>query len=112
LLATVPRSLPLDAPLPRQCATGMPLLEAIEQLAAHQDVAVDARVSRGRSARHALELLLAREPVDRVVVPATNGLSPDDLVWLLVKAPAEVVILRPDPRDRAYVSSDALAGHF
>jgi nucleotide-binding universal stress UspA family protein len=111
-LATVPRTQPLDAPLPRQCANGMPVLEAIEQLAAHQDVAVDARVSRGRSPRHALELLLAQEPVDRVVVPATNGLSADDLVWLLEKAPAEVVILRPDPHDRLKVSGEAVAGHF
>jgi hypothetical protein len=111
-LATVPRTLPLQAPLPRQCETGMPVLEAIEQVAAHQDVAVDARVSRGRSPRHALELLLAAEPVDRVVVPATDGLSADDLVWLLEKAPAEVVILRPAPHDRLTVSGDAVAGHF
>lgn len=111
-LATVPRTLPLDAPLPRQCANGMPVLEAIEQVAAHQDIAVDARVSRGRSSRHALELLLASEPVDRVVVPATNGLTADDLVWLLEKAPAEVVILRPDPHDRLKVSGEAVAGHF
>jgi len=115
-LATVPRTLPLDAPLPRQCETGMPVLEAIEQLAARQDVAVDARVSRGRTARHALEQLLAGEQVDRVVVPATQdphaGLSGDDLVWLLEKAPAEVVILRPAPADRVRVSSAGVHGHF
>jgi len=112
LLATVPRSLPLDAPLPRQGASGMPVLEVIEQVAAHQHVPVDARVSRGRSPRHALELLLAQEPVDRVVVPATDGLSADDLVWLLQKAPAEVVILRPAPHDGLKVSGEAVAGHF
>jgi nucleotide-binding universal stress UspA family protein len=111
-LATVPRSLPLDAPLPRQCTNGMPVLEAIEQVAAHQDVAVDARVSRGRSPRHALELLLGEEQVDRVIVPATNGLDADDLVWLLEKAPAEVLILRPGPEDRLKVSGEAVAGHF
>jgi hypothetical protein len=111
-LATVPRTLPLDAPLPRQCGNGMPVLEAIEQVAAHQAVPVDARVSRGRSPRHALELLLAAEPVDRVVVPATNGLDADDLVWLLEKAPAEVVILRPDLHDRLKVTGEAVAGHF
>ena len=50
----------------------MPMLEAIEQRAAAQGVAVDARIERGRSYRHALERLLEREePVDRVVVPAT-----------------------------------------
>ena len=32
-LATVPLHLPLDAPLPKQCTIGMPLLEAIEQRA-------------------------------------------------------------------------------
>ena len=115
-LATVPRTLPLDAPLPRQCANGMPVLEAIEQLAARQDVAVDARVSRGRTPRHALEQLLAGEHVDRVVVPATQdvhaGLSGDDLVWLLEKAPAEVVILRPDLTDHLSVSGDGVRGHF
>jgi hypothetical protein len=116
LLATVPRTLPLDAPLPRQSAGGMPVLEAIEQLAARQDVVVDARVSRGRTARHALEQLLAGEHVDRVVVPAApagrGGLSGDDLVWLLEKAPAEVVILRPDPSDHVQVSGAGLGGHF
>ncbi len=115
-LATVPRTLPLDAPLPRQCANGMPVLEAIEQLAARQEVAVDARVSRGRSYRHALELLLEAEPVDRVVVPATaerhHGLSGDDLVWLLEKAPAEVMILRPGSEDRLKVSGAGVRGHF
>lgn len=115
-LATVPRTLPLDAPLPRQCANGMPVLEAIEQLAARQDVAVDSRVSRGRTYRHALEQLLASERVDRVVVPATAdpgvGLSGDDLVWLLEKAPAEVVILRPDPADHLRVSGAGVRGHF
>jgi hypothetical protein len=115
-LATVPRTLPLDAPLPRQCSNGMGVLEAIEQLAARQDVAVDARVSRGRTYRHALEQLLASERVDRVVVPATTdphvGLSGDDLVWLLEKAPAEVVILRPDPHDHLRVSGAGVRGHF
>jgi nucleotide-binding universal stress UspA family protein len=115
-LATVPRTLPLDAPLPRQCTNGMPVLEAIEQVAARAHVAVDARVSRGRTYRHALEQLLAGERVDRVVVPATTdphvGLSGDDLVWLLEKAPAEVVILRPDPEDHLRVSGAGVRGHF
>jgi hypothetical protein len=110
-LATVPRTLPLDAPVPRQCGAGMPVLEAIEQLAARQGVAVDARVSRGRTPRHALERLLAAEPGDRGVVPAA-GLSGDDLVWLLAKAPAEVVILRPDPDDHLSVSGAGVRGHF
>src|SRR6266508_2918290 len=40
-LARVPRTLPLDAPLPAQCLQAMPLLEAIEQRASTQGVAVD-----------------------------------------------------------------------
>ena len=62
-------------------------------------VPVDARVARGRTYRHALERLLEEEPVDRVIVSATgnprDGLTGDDLVWLLERAPAEVLILRP-----------------
>jgi nucleotide-binding universal stress UspA family protein len=103
-LATVPKQLPLQAALPRQAGIGMPVLEAIEQIATRADVPVDARVARGRSYRHALQKLLEEERFDRVVVPATSnpngGLSGDDLVWLLERAPAEVVILRPDPADR------------
>jgi hypothetical protein len=102
-LATVPRHLPLDAAIPLQCELGMPLLEAIEQAAARADVPVDARVARGRTYRHALERLLDEEPVDRVIVSATgnprDGLTDDDLVWLLQRAPAEVLILRPDFED-------------
>lgn len=101
-LAAVPMRLPLECPIPAEAEKAMPLLEAIEQRAAAQGVAVDARVERGRSYRHALERLLARERYDRVVVPATAqaavGFSGEDLVWLLEKAPAEVLILRPDPQ--------------
>lgn len=103
-LATVPKQLPLDCAIPREAAKAMPMLEAIEQRAAGQGVAVDARVERGRSYRHALARLLDRERFDRVVVPATAesraGLSGDDLVWLLERAPAEVLILRPAREDR------------
>src|SRR6478752_10778802 len=45
-LARVPRTLPLDAPLPAQCLQAMPLLEAIEQRASTQGVAVDTRIMR------------------------------------------------------------------
>ncbi len=106
-LATVPRHLPLDAAIPLQCELGMPLLEAIEQAAARADVPVDARVARGRTYRHALERLLEDEPVDRVIVSATGNprgeLNGDDLLWLLQRAPAEVLILRPDFEDRKRV---------
>ena len=71
---------------------------------------------RGRTYRHALERLLAEEPVDRVIVSATgnprSGLTSDDLVWLLQRAPAEVLILRPDFADRIRVTGQAVRGAF
>jgi nucleotide-binding universal stress UspA family protein len=106
-LATVPKWLPLDCAIPNEAAKAMPMLEAIEQRATAQGVAVDSRVERGRSYRHALARLLDEERFDRVVVPATAesraGLSGEDLVWLLEKAPAEVLILRPGAEDRKVV---------
>jgi nucleotide-binding universal stress UspA family protein len=115
-LARVPRHLPLDAPLPAQCLSAMPLLEAIEQRAAAQGVPVDARIIRGRTYRDALRRILEEEHVDRVIVSATSnsrkGLSSDDLEWLLEQVPAEVMILRPDPEDHRKVTAEALAGHF
>jgi nucleotide-binding universal stress UspA family protein len=102
-LATVPLQLPLGCALPKEAGAAMAMLEAIEQRAAAQEVAVDARIERGRTYRHALERLLDEETFDRVVVPAQanggEGLSGDDLVWLLHSAPAEVLILRPAPED-------------
>jgi nucleotide-binding universal stress UspA family protein len=116
VLATVPRTLPLDAPLPVQCSDAMPLLEAIEQRAEAQGVAVDARVAQGRTYRDALKRLLDEEPFDRIIVSATNhghnGLSADDLEWMLERAPAEVLILRPAPDDKSRISANGLAGHF
>ena len=108
-LAEVPKRLPLECSIPAEAAKAMPMLEAIEQRAAAQGVAVDARIERGRSYRHALARLLDGESFDRVVVPATPGsvgFSGDDLVWLLEKAPAEVLILRPGPEDRRYVTAN------
>jgi hypothetical protein len=115
-LATVPRHLPLDAAVPVQCGVGMPLLEAIEQAAASAEIPVDARIGRGRTYRHALALLLEEEPVDRVIVPAAgdarSGLSGEDLVWLLERAQAEVLILRPGFSDHRRVTGEAVRGHF
>jgi nucleotide-binding universal stress UspA family protein len=115
-LATVPLHQTLDSPLPTQCAIGMPLLEAIEQRAAAQEIPVDARVERGRSYRHALSRLLDQEQFDRVIISAADdpsaGLSGSDLLWLLEHANAEVLILRPAPQDTHVVSASGLAGHF
>jgi nucleotide-binding universal stress UspA family protein len=117
LLARVPRNLPLDSPLPGQCDDGMMLLEAIEQRAASQGVAVDARVGRGRTYRDALRHLIDDEQFDRVIISATDsprvGLSSEDLEWLLEKVPAEVMILRPAPDDLRRISAEAaVGGHF
>ncbi len=114
-LAVVPKRLPLDCAIPNEAAKAMPMLEAIEQRSTAQGVSVDARIERGRSYRHALERMLERETFDRVVVPASasgaTGFSGDDLVWLLQKAPAEVLILRPGPGDRRVVTATGTAGN-
>jgi Universal stress protein family len=115
-LAIVPMRLPADAPLPRQCDRAMPLLEAIEQRARAQGVRVEARISSGRSYRDALRRLLDTEQFDRVVVPAAaahvGGVGADDLIWLLERAPAEVVVLRPGAEDRLTVGAAPVEGHF
>jgi hypothetical protein len=112
-LAAVPMQLPLGCALPGEAGRAMPVLEAIEQRAAAQDVAVDARIERGRSYRHALARLLEAESFDRVIVPAHanggEGLTGDDLVWLLRKAPAEVLILRPAPQQDQRISASSVA---
>ncbi len=115
-LARVPRNLPLESPLPAACAVGMPLLEAIEQRASAEGVPVDARVSRGRTYRDALQRLLRQEPFDRVIVSATDGphsgLRQEDLAWLLDNVTAEVLILRPASDDARRISGHAVDGHF
>jgi len=102
-LATVPMSLSLDVPIQRECETAFPLLEAIEQRAARAQIRVDTRIERGRSYRDALRRILSDERFDRVIISATasehEGFSSEDIVWLLTRAPAEVLILRPDPQD-------------
>lgn len=115
-LARVPRNLPLESPLPGACTVGMPLLEAIEQKASAEGVPVDARVSRGRTYRDALQRLLDEERFDRVIVSATDnprqGLRQEDLAWLLDTVAAEVLILRPAPDDSRSISASGLHGHF
>ncbi len=116
LLTRVPMNLPVDTALPVQCASGMPLLEAIEQSLASQGIAVDSRVGRGRSARDALRKLLEQESFDRIIVSAEidqrDGLGYDDLRWLLERVPAEVMILRPAPQDTRRISVEEVSGHF
>ncbi len=116
-LARVPMHLPLAAPLPRECVEAMALLEAIEHRATRAGVAVDARIERGRTYRHALSELLAHEHHDRIVVAAdtagSDGFDATDIAWLLEHAPGEILVLRP-AHDRllaaaAHPAPDALA---
>jgi len=62
-------------------------------------VAVDSRIERGRTYRHALLELIAHERYDRIVVAAAPdgaaGFTAADVAWLLHRAPGEIVVLRP-----------------
>lgn len=104
-IATVPMTLTLEAPIPNECETAMPLLEAIERRATRLEVPVDSRIERGRTPRHALAELMEHERFDRIVVPAqtsrSDGFPPDDIAWLLERAPGEVVVLRPEGGKRS-----------
>ncbi len=97
-LAQVPKDLPLESPLPRQCGNAMPILEAIEQRATRSGVAVDSRIERGRTYRHALHELIDHERYDRIVAPAaangTDGFSAEDVAWLIDHAKGEIVVFR------------------
>jgi hypothetical protein len=98
-LARVPLNLPLDAALPVACDSALPLLEAIEQRAVRSGVAVDSRIERGRSYRHAIRELVEHETFDTTVVTAadsgTAGLLPDEISWLLENVPGEIIVVRP-----------------
>jgi hypothetical protein len=98
-IASVPRSMPLDSRLPGQCESAIPLLDAIEHKATKAGVPVDSRIETGRTARHALERLMAEESFDRLVVPAatetSEGFHSDDIAWLLENVPGEVLVIRP-----------------
>jgi hypothetical protein len=99
-LALVPRRLAIDVPLQAQCDVALPLLEAIEQRASRAEVAVDSRIERGRSVRHALRELMAHEHFERMVVAASSnglgeGITPEDIAWLFVHGDGELIALRP-----------------
>src|SRR5262245_3025635 len=96
-LAEVPRNLPLDSPL-RDAEEALPVLEAVEQRALGCGVPVDSRIERGRTHRHAMLELLDHERYDRIVAaaaaPRGEGLSAEDISWLLEHASGEIVVLR------------------
>ncbi len=102
-LAEVPMHLPLDTALPTKCDLALPLLEAVEQRAARAGVAVDSRIERGRTLRHAIRELIDHEQFDTIVVTAgtadSPGLLPDEIGWLLEHAPGEIIVVRPGTTD-------------
>ena len=101
-LARVPMSLPLDSPLPRECESGLPLLEVVEHRALVAGVPVESRIERGRSLRHALEELARHETFDTMVVAAVDateaGFHPDDIGWLLSHIDGEIIVIRAGER--------------
>jgi len=100
-LIVTPFEFPLDAPMQKHVGIAMPLLEAVEHAALRAGVPVDARVETGRTPTHALQRLWDAERFDRIVAPAPvgrgHGFTPKELQWILVHAPTETIILRPDP---------------
>ena len=100
-LIVTPLQYRLDAPEQAEVAVAMPLLEAVEHAALRAGLPVDARVETGRTPTHALQRLWEVERFDRIVAPApaggSHGFTPKELQWILVHAPSETVILRPDP---------------
>ena len=100
-LIVTPLEYRLEAPMQHEVAIAMPLLEAVEHAALRAGLPVDARVETGRSPTHALQRLWEAERFDRIVAPApagrNHGFTPKELQWILVHAPCETLILRPDP---------------
>jgi hypothetical protein len=84
-----------------EVAVAMPRLEAVDHAALRAGLTVDARVESGRTPTHALQRLWEVERFDRIVAPApagsSHGFTPKELQWILVTAPSETLILRPDP---------------
>lgn len=115
-LLRVPLEYAEDSPLAKEVAVAMPLLEAVEHAALRCGVPVDARIEKGRTPTHALGRLWEVEQFDRVIAPAPakapngsrTGFTPKDLTWILANAPAETVVLKPNPgSDGAHASPTA-----
>jgi hypothetical protein len=111
-IARVPLILPLDAALPGQGARWLRLQEVIEQRGAMSAVAVDPRIQRGRSVRHALRSVIADASWDRIVIAAAHaggpGVAAEDVRWLLDYAPDEIVVLRPRTDGALHLPATAL----
>ena len=101
-LIVTPLDFDLNSPMQQQVAQAVPILEAVEHAGLRAGLAVDARIETGRSPTHALQRLWDAERFDRIVVPAPTargqGFTPKELQWILMHAPYETMILRPDPQ--------------
>lgn len=101
-LARVPLHLPLDTALPRECESGLPLLDVVEQRAMLAGVQVDSRIERGRTLRHALLEMAEHEHFDTMVVAAVDateaGFHPDDIGWILENVAGEIIVIRSGGR--------------
>jgi hypothetical protein len=95
-LLVVPLQYPEESPRRDQVAVAVPVLEAVELAALRAGVPVDARIEKGRSLTHALRRLWEVERFERIVAPAP-GFTAKDLAWILTNAPAETIVLRPNP---------------
>ena len=95
-LLVVPLQYPEESPRKDEVGVAVPVLEAVELAALRAGVPVDARIEKGRSLTHALRRLWDVEHFDRIVAPAP-GFSAKDLAWILTNAPAETIVLRPNP---------------
>jgi hypothetical protein len=100
-LILVPMQRNLDVPSGSDVSKALPFLEAVEHAASRAGVPVDARVETGRSPIHTLRRLWGAERFDLILVPAPavrgQGFTPKELLWMLANAPAETLILRPEP---------------
>lgn len=103
-LLLVPLEYPEGSPLRDRVSVAMPVLEAVERAALGAGVPVDARIEKGRTPTHALRRLWQVERFDRIVAPAPadrgGGFTPKDLTWILAHAPAETLVLKPEPGAR------------
>jgi hypothetical protein len=93
-LLVVPLQYAEDSAQKEQVAVALPLLEAVEHAALRAGVPVDARIEKGRSLTHALRRLWEVEQFERIVAPAP-GFTAKELAWILTRAPAETIVLRP-----------------
>jgi nucleotide-binding universal stress UspA family protein len=110
----VPMRLAVDVPLPGDADLALRLLEAIEQRAARAEVAVDARIERGRTVRHALRELMRHEHFERMVIAAGpdgggEGFGPEDIAWLMRNIDGELIALRPGAASQTRLREDTLS---